>query len=96
MQTDSHLIAGLRMVHLAALPPTADRDGAMRGLAMVSWLGLMLLAAPAVAGDCEDWHAERFFARATVENVVACLNAGADPNARNETGATALHLAAWI
>ena len=66
MQTDSHLIAGLRMVHLAALPPTADRDGAMRGLAMVSWLGLMLLAAPAVAGDCEDWHAERFFARATL------------------------------
>ncbi len=46
------------------------------------------------AGDCEDWTSEHFFASATVEVVVACLNAGADPNARNETGATALHLAA--
>ncbi len=51
-------------------------------------------ATPAVAGDCEDWTSEHFFASATVEVVVACLNAGADPNARNETGATALHLAA--
>ncbi len=53
-----------------------------------------LPATPAVAGDCGDWTSEQFFARATVEVVVACLNAGADPNARDETGATALHLAA--
>ena len=51
-------------------------------------------AAPALAGDCEDWTSEQFFAGATVREVVACLNAGANPNARNGSGATALHLAA--
>ena len=51
-------------------------------------------AAPAAAGGCEDWTSEQFFAGATVEEVAACLNAGANPNARNESGATALHLAA--
>ncbi len=61
---------------------------------MVCWLGLMLLAVPVVAEDCEDWISKQFFANATVEEVVACLNAGADPNERNDSGATALHLAA--
>ena len=48
----------------------------------------------ASAAGCEDWTSKQFFADASVEEVVACLNAGANPNARNESGATALHLAA--
>ncbi len=51
-------------------------------------------AKPKVTGDCEDWATEQFFRSATVEEVVACLNAGAHPNARNDAGGTALHLAA--
>ncbi len=46
---------------------------------------------PAATGD---WASEQFFRSATVEEVVARLNAGANPNARNDTGGTALHLAA--
>ncbi len=53
-----------------------------------------LPAMSAVVGDCEDWTSEQFFASATVEEVVTCLDAGANPNARNNTGGTALHLAA--
>ena len=66
----------------------------MRSLAMASWLGTMLLAAPAVAEDCADWNSERFFANVTVEEVVGCLHAGADANAQDEGGVTPLHLAA--
>ena len=66
----------------------------MRSLAMTSWLGTMLLAVPAVADDCADWNSERFFANVTVEEVVGCLHAGADANARDEAGVTPLHLAA--
>ena len=68
----------------------------MRSLAMTSWLGTMLLAVPAVAEDCAGWNSERFFASASVEEVVGCLHAGADPNEPNDTGATALHLAARL
>ena len=48
-------------------------------------------ATPAATGD---WASEQFFRSATVGEVVARLNAGANPNARNDTGGTALHLAA--
>ena len=44
--------------------------------------------------NCEDWSTDAFFETATVEEVTACLAAGADPDAPNEDGLTPLHLAA--
>lgn len=57
-------------------------------------LGLFGVTATAEAADCAKWNTQMFFERATVNYVVACLNAGADPNARNEIGTTPLHQAA--
>ena len=45
--------------------------------------------------DCEEWNTPEFFETATVEDVTACLAAGADVNARTEDGYTPLHHAAW-
>lgn len=44
--------------------------------------------------DCSDWMSVRFFARASVREVKACLETGADVNARSRSGWTPLHLAA--
>ncbi|MDE2794833.1 MAG: ankyrin repeat domain-containing protein [Gemmatimonadota bacterium] len=63
---------------------------------------LALCAVPASAQeDCEDWNTHDFFHAATAESVTACLEAGADLNARHEVdwdspdgGNTPLHFAA--
>ena len=48
---------------------------------------LMLAAASALAAvDCEDWLREEFFETATVDDVRSCIDAGADPGARNDAG----------
>ena len=72
---------------------------------MVGWLAralaLALFALPASAQeDCEDWNTHDFFYTATAESVTACLEAGADLNARHEVdwdspdgGNTPLHFA---
>ena len=44
--------------------------------------------------SCEDWNTEAFFARVDASTVADCLNAGASVGARDETGATPLHVAA--
>ncbi len=47
-------------------------------------LALALFARPASAQeDCDDWNTSDFFYRATAETVAACLEAGADLNARH-------------
>ena len=46
------------------------------------------------ATDCEEWNTEEFFQTATVEQVTACLAAGADVHMRGEYGLTPLHFAA--
>ena len=44
--------------------------------------------------SCEDWNTASFFGRANAADVGRCLEAGANVSARDETGATPLHLAA--
>ena len=49
-------------------------------------LALPLFALPASAQeDCDDWNTHRFFSNATIESVAACLEAGADANARTDS-----------
>ena len=44
--------------------------------------------------SCDDWNRRTFFTTASVETVTACLEAGADPNAKTKSGETPLHSAA--
>ena len=47
---------------------------------------LALFAVPASAQeDCDDWNTSSFFRSATAESVAACLEAGADVNARTDS-----------
>ena len=59
-------------------------------------LALVLFAAPltAKASDCDQWNTEEYFKTATVEQVTACLETGADPMARGWGENTPLHWAA--
>ena len=43
---------------------------------------------------CDTWNSEAFFSEASIENVEACLQGAADPNARDKYGQTPLHFAA--
>ena len=54
----------------------------------------LLSATPAAAANCEGWNTRAFFESATLKAVTDCLQAGADPDARNEKGFTPLHDAA--
>ena len=68
-------------------------------------LSVAVLATPAraaqAAPNCEEWNTEEwnakeFFETATVEDVTACLAAGADVAARDGLGRTPLHRAAEL
>ena len=65
----------------------------MKPIAALCSLCLLLAAGPASGADCENWNTKEFFQTATPKAVTACLQAGADLNARNEDGETPLHVA---
>ena len=46
------------------------------------------------APDCGQWNTHKYFQKATVESVTACLKSGADPKARDKWKSTPLHWAA--
>ena len=48
------------------------------------------------APDCGQWNTRKYFQKATVESVTACLKAGADPKARDDNKNTPLHWAAPV
>ena len=57
-------------------------------------LGFLTVVAAQRTPSCEEWNTEEYFQTATVENVTACLDAGADPKARDKYKWTPLHWAA--
>ena len=71
-----------------------DRRRRTPRLAAAAALTAALAPSPAPAADCADWSARTFLENATAGETAARLDAGAGPNARAGTGATALHLAA--
>ncbi|MCZ0953113.1 MAG: hypothetical protein OXJ56_11040, partial [Rhodospirillaceae bacterium] len=62
---------------------------------VVMTVSLALLWSPAVpAAECEDWNTREFFAAATADDVMACLETGADAQAQGGNGNRPIHLAA--
>ena len=51
-------------------------------------------AASDAGASCDDWNTEEFFEIASAGEVTACLEAGTEPNTRDEKGRIPLHLAA--
>ena len=64
------------------------RSGALVAMVCIL-LAPMLRAQP--APTCEQWNTENFFRVATVQDVTACLDAGAGVNARDGLGISLLH-----
>ena len=57
-------------------------------------LGFLTVVAAQRTPSCEEWNTEEYFQTATVEDVTACLDAGADPKVRDAADNTPLHWAA--
>ena len=69
--------------------------GALGSVCVAVWLGCFTAPTHGQQSvDCKNWNTNKFFEKATVENVTACINAGADLEARDKWKYTPLHLAA--
>ena len=67
----------------------------MKHIVGICSLCLLLVAGPANGAECDNWNTKEFFKTATPKAVTGCLQAGADPKARDEAvGGTPLHWAA--
>ena len=66
----------------------------MKRLVALCLLCFALPAGPATARSCQNWNTENFFKTATPAVVTDCVQAGADPKARDTWGLTPLHWAA--
>ena len=60
-------------------------------------VAVMVIATPVQNAqvDCADWNTEAFFEAAGVSDMTRCLQAGANPMARDEDGSTPLHSVAY-
>ena len=61
---------------------------------LLGTVGVLMLAAQALAANCAEWNTRQFFVSATWEEVTACLEAEAELHARNTSGNSPLHWAA--
>ena len=68
---------------------------AMRSAASLVFC-LTVPAPPLPAADCKDWNSRAYSEAATAGDVAACLQSGADIEARNRYGRTPLHHAVWF
>ena len=66
----------------------------MKPIAALCIVCLMVLATAVSGVDCKEWNSEKYFEKATIEDVAGCLQSGADPNVRDKDGDTPLHWAA--
>ena len=76
-----------------ATTPSASPLRMASGSLAVNALAADDLAAQLPGPGCDEWNTEVFFEAATVENVTACLEAGANVAARDEDKITPLHWA---
>ena len=84
------------MMHLPTpRPPAFGRSVPGRWAMLVLVLGLSSACdGVRVGADCSQWHSKEFFQRADAGDVRACLEAGADLEARNFFGEKPIHVAA--
>ena len=57
---------------------------------------LLQEAVKAAGQDCKLWNTKRYFQAATAESVTACMEAGANPNARDSYNNTPMHFVVML